>query len=371
VEVVLLPKPKGQPGDRRPVCLLPVLYRLWAAARRGAIDRWRADWAPVELRAGALELSWRLAAAVLAACEAGEPLAGIAFDFQKAFDTIGLGVLAAVLERAGWPEAIRRPMLAAYGHPRLVREAGVLGRPWAPQSGIIPGCPLAVAALATVMAPRCRRLQAMGLAVRPYVDDLTAWGREADPKAAAELAAAAAAATCDFAAALGLRPSPTKCRLWATSADARRALRGDAEAGAPAVTDIIPDLGLGLGAGKREGWAEARQRAAAAVARAQGCGPAPPPPHPQPFACGLRRVRGHVRLGRSTGVLPHGLPAAAGLRCGAGPAPEVGCGGGGVRARAGGVAGRPRGCRCHCAVGAHGEGRAVDARARRGAGCAF
>ena len=163
VEVVLLPKPKGQPGDRRPVCLLPALYRLWAAARRGAVDRWRAGWAPVDLCSGALELPWRLAAAVLVAEEAGEPLAGIAFDFQKAFDTVGLSLLAVVLERAGWPAAIRRPLLAAYGHPRLVREAGVLGRPWAPRSGIIPGCPLAVAALATVMAPWRRRLQAMGL----------------------------------------------------------------------------------------------------------------------------------------------------------------------------------------------------------------
>ena len=51
-EVVLLPKPKGAPGDRRPVCLLPVGYRLWAAARRGPVDVWRAAWSAVGLSVG-------------------------------------------------------------------------------------------------------------------------------------------------------------------------------------------------------------------------------------------------------------------------------------------------------------------------------
>ena len=86
VEVVLLPKPKGGPGDRRPVCLLPVLCRIWAAARRADVDAWRGRWAAAGLHAGALELSWRLAFAVCEAAHAGQELAGLAYDFQKAFD---------------------------------------------------------------------------------------------------------------------------------------------------------------------------------------------------------------------------------------------------------------------------------------------
>ena len=39
--VAMLPKGgSDEPGDRRPIVLLPVVYRLWAAARAGPLRDW-------------------------------------------------------------------------------------------------------------------------------------------------------------------------------------------------------------------------------------------------------------------------------------------------------------------------------------------
>ena len=52
----------------------------------------------------------------------------------------------------------------------------------------MPGGTLAVAALVGVMAPWCLRVAAAAVAVRPYVDDLTAWFRGESAGGLAELA---------------------------------------------------------------------------------------------------------------------------------------------------------------------------------------
>jgi len=71
-EVVLLPKPGGDSGDplsRRPITLLPVLYRAWARLRRRSVDDWRPQWDPAIAAAGlgadgqAWELGWAAAVA--------------------------------------------------------------------------------------------------------------------------------------------------------------------------------------------------------------------------------------------------------------------------------------------------------------------
>ena len=48
-DVVLLPKPGGPPDQalqRRPITLLPVIYRLWARLRLPAVKLWRSQWDP-------------------------------------------------------------------------------------------------------------------------------------------------------------------------------------------------------------------------------------------------------------------------------------------------------------------------------------
>ncbi|CAK0847227.1 unnamed protein product, partial [Prorocentrum cordatum] len=81
-EGLLLPKPGGgaDPMDRRPIWLLPILYRLWAAGRARLFARWRLRWAGEEVQRGAEELAWELALEQEAAEALSETIAGAALD---------------------------------------------------------------------------------------------------------------------------------------------------------------------------------------------------------------------------------------------------------------------------------------------------
>ena len=62
----LLPKPGGaveNPLDRRPITLLPAMYRLWARLRLPDVECWRAVWDPAvrEAAKGAEGQAWQLA----------------------------------------------------------------------------------------------------------------------------------------------------------------------------------------------------------------------------------------------------------------------------------------------------------------------
>ena len=104
-------------------------------------------------------------------------VAGLACDFSKCYDSVRLPQLRRALARGGLHPRILGPLLVQYHAPRRLRVAGTLGEQWPPLSGMPPGCPLAVTALATLTA-------AWGMALvagldehqrRAYVDDLTAW----------------------------------------------------------------------------------------------------------------------------------------------------------------------------------------------------
>ena len=85
-EVVLLPKDGGDAQDplqRRPIILLPVIYRLWAWPRQSVIERWRASWDPAVRDApkGADGQAWDLAWDMAVAMAHGTVVAGLAVDF--------------------------------------------------------------------------------------------------------------------------------------------------------------------------------------------------------------------------------------------------------------------------------------------------
>jgi endonuclease/exonuclease/phosphatase family metal-dependent hydrolase len=88
-EGLLLPKGgasnSGDPLDRRPVWLLPMLYRVWAAGRARLFARWRASWADGDGCLGAEELAWELALDLEAAEANGQDIVGAALDWRKAF----------------------------------------------------------------------------------------------------------------------------------------------------------------------------------------------------------------------------------------------------------------------------------------------
>ena len=117
-EVVLLPKPGGDPNlplHKRPITLLPVIYRLWARLRLRQVDAWRASWDPAvtALPKGPEGQAWDLAWELAVAPACGQTVCGAAVDFSKCYDSVRLPLLRRVLAAAGWPTGILGPLMAA------------------------------------------------------------------------------------------------------------------------------------------------------------------------------------------------------------------------------------------------------------------
>ena len=129
-EGLLLPKPgDGGPMDCRPIWLLPMMYRVWAAGRARLFARWRSAWGDGDGDIGSEELAWALALELEAAEAAGEAICGSALDWRKAFDHVGLQLLERALVRAGVPTWVRGPLLATCTAPRRLQGGGALGSP--------------------------------------------------------------------------------------------------------------------------------------------------------------------------------------------------------------------------------------------------
>ena len=270
-EGLLLPKPGGEGGplDRRPIWLLSTLYRLWAAGRARLFARWRLSWAGEDVQRGAEELAWDLALELEAAEALGETLAGAALDWRKAYDHIDLGTLPGVLARAGVPQWIIGPAMGAYTANRRLRVGRAIGGAWAPSSGILPGCALAVFFLSVLTWPWHRRTGAVDdrLQRRIYVDDFTLWSRRPVQEAgeAAESVRDALRVTAAFEHAMGWQLNRGKSVHFANSAAVRRWLSAQA-LGISAGTSF-KDLGVVATAGRRRRCAVAPSRLLTAAGR--------------------------------------------------------------------------------------------------------
>ena len=113
-----------------------------------------------------------------------DSLAGVAVDWSKCYDFLGLQYVQDTLQAAGLPAWVSGPLLAMYRAPRHIKIYGAIGAPQIPVRCIPPGCPAAVDILAMLTLPwilQARRTQP-GSEARAWVDDLTWWGR-GDPEA--------------------------------------------------------------------------------------------------------------------------------------------------------------------------------------------
>jgi hypothetical protein len=145
-EVVLPLKPDGDPTaplDRRPLNLLPVVYRLWARLRGRAVSSWRRGWDPAmaAARLGADGQAWELSWAQAEAEALGLDFGGLAVDFRKAYDSVRLPLVARLLAAAGG-----RRLSPAHCWPRTLRRGacvlpGLLGDPFGRPQASLPVAP--------------------------------------------------------------------------------------------------------------------------------------------------------------------------------------------------------------------------------------
>ena len=265
-EGVLLPKGDGQdPLDRRPIWLMPLLYRIWSAARARPWKAWQRQWFPDRPGLGAAEAVWIAGAMGARAATLGQHQAGIAIDWSKAYDQVGLAVAERAGHCAGIPAEILAPLMAAYRGPRRIRVAGILGPEWTPARGLLPGCALACYVLNLLTCPWRFQMYMVhsSISSRVYVDDMLVQthGTEQETQQTVE---DALRATESFEASMGWKLNRGKTRIFAST----RRVRQHLGKRCPQYTVGVQYVDLGVTATVGKAWrcpvAAARGKAAAA-----------------------------------------------------------------------------------------------------------
>ena len=114
--IAMIPKTDGDatPLGQRPLCVLPVVYRIWASARMIQLEPWFKSWVPDSVfSAGGGRSSvdaWFTTALDIEECLAGgleHDVHLLVADVVKSFDTVDRGILDRVLSSLGVPAWFR------------------------------------------------------------------------------------------------------------------------------------------------------------------------------------------------------------------------------------------------------------------------
>ena len=169
------------PLGQRPLCVLPVVCRVWASVRLRHLDSWLRSWLPLSVfSAGGGRGS--VDAWYSTALDIEEVLSGLSeshvhvfvADVVKSFDTVDRGILDFVLGQLGLPVWFRRVYFGYHANVRLrFKLASGLGSSWVRDGGIPQGCPLSIIFIVALYLPWCRALESIP-SVRPqlYADNL-------------------------------------------------------------------------------------------------------------------------------------------------------------------------------------------------------
>eukprot|EP00971_Amphidinium_carterae_P053205 1048061-Amphidinium_carterae.1 len=161
-------------GERRPIALLPQVYRLWCALCRKDVRDWRARCTgrgEVPVGRGALDETFDLAFDTELKTAAGKPQAGVFLDCSKCYERIPLHKLEAFALDSGYPLYALYAALDMYAGKRRVLLQGAVSEPVTATHGMPPGCGHAVDLLHAFLL---KTLQSAGrhVSVRKYVDDM-------------------------------------------------------------------------------------------------------------------------------------------------------------------------------------------------------
>ena len=138
--------------DKRPLSVLPVVYRIWASARMGQLDGWFRSWVPdsvfsAEGGRGSVE-AWKTSALGIEEVLTGAAdshLRLFVADVIKSFDTVDREILDRVLSSLGLLGWFGHAYFEYHAHLRLrFKLASGLGEPWTRDGGIPQGCPLSM-----------------------------------------------------------------------------------------------------------------------------------------------------------------------------------------------------------------------------------
>ena len=149
----MIPKSDGDstPLGQRPLCVLPVVYRLWASVRLLHLEGWFKSWVPESVfSAGGGRSS--VEAWYSTAIDLEESLSGaldsdvhiFVADVVKSFDTVDRGILDYILSRLGLLGWFRHAYFEYHARVRLRFKLSCgLGEPWTRDGGFLRVVPFA------------------------------------------------------------------------------------------------------------------------------------------------------------------------------------------------------------------------------------
>ena len=223
----MFPKAEGDstPLGQRPLCVLPVVCRLWASVRLAHLKDWFCSWVPDSVFSAGKGVS-SVDAWYATSLDIEEALSHtrhsdfhiFVADVVKSFDTVDRDILDCALGRLGLPAWFRRVYFSFHRGVRLrFKLAAGLGVAWTRDGGIHRGCPLSMVFIVALYVPWCRHLESLvDISPQLYADNLKCNSYDVDS------VLAAAQYTVSYVHAVGQEASPSKCVLLSTSKAARR-----------------------------------------------------------------------------------------------------------------------------------------------------
>ena len=219
--VAMIPKSGGDatPLGQRPLCVLPVVYRVWVGSSLGFLLLF------IVLVKGRSSVdAWFSSALDIEECLSGGVDSDVHLfvaDVVKSFDTVDRGVLDCVLSSLGLPDWFRHVYFQYHDGVRLrFKLAAGLGESWTRDGGIPQGCPLSMMFIVALYLPWCRYLgQLPGVSPQLYADNLKCVSSDPDQLLRASRFTAA------YVRLVGQEPAPSKCVLMSTSAAVRRDMK--------------------------------------------------------------------------------------------------------------------------------------------------
>ena len=219
--IAMISKAEGDstPLGQRPLCVLPVVYRLWASVRLAHRKEWFFSWVPDSVFSAGKGVS-SVDAWYATSIDIEEVLSHTRhndFHIFESFDTVDRDILDCALGRLGLPAWFRRVYFSFHREVRLqFKHAAGSGAAWTRDGSIPQGCPLSMVFIVALYAPWCRHLESLvDIAPQLYADNLKCTSYNVDS------VLAASQYTVSYVHAVGQEASPCLCVLLSTSKAAR------------------------------------------------------------------------------------------------------------------------------------------------------